>query len=506
MCGLSTYLAGVGVVRADEFTTRANSSYRVIPQDRRSDLIILPLLAKMDAVPRAVSTLSQAAILPADAGSFADASAWAQKPAQQAVLQAMDTVTKERDRNKAFAWGLPYGVEDVPTDLVMARLYTELGDPPTLASARHYWIPELEKVACLVNVEATRLAAEGKPSDAVDLMIRWSFLCRQIIDRRMFVEVKWGMTHLVQSLERIRDIAYTDFRGARQLDQAKIFTQIKDVSPESLLSIAQLKFPDGDQVAVEQIAARVFANNRTDPDRFGGTMARLGSVDFPLRLFSESERWRRGAALHASGADTDLKIRSVFLDFKRRWNFDWFDRALATPTEYSKLGRTRFALIARSMPDLKELQDLRQMIFVEMQGTRLSLSIVGYTYANKSLPPQLTAVRPRWVERIPSDPFSQELDLNLGTKHRRIPEYIPPVTGPDAALYQMDIVPAEGTPFQAKIPKDTPILYSVGSDNTRQQARRIQNTTQLVQGADYLLWPPIISLNRQYLQDAQLIK
>jgi hypothetical protein len=70
----------------------------------------------------------------------------------------------------------------------------------------------------------------------------------------------------------------------------------------------------------------------------------------------------------------------------------------------------------------------------------------------------------------------------------------------------MDIVPAEGSPFLAKIPRETPILYSVGSDNTRQQARRVQNTTQLVQGADYLIWPPVISLNRQYLRDARLIK
>jgi hypothetical protein len=503
---MSLFLAGTGAVRADEFTARANASYGVVPQPQRSDLILLPVIAKMDAVPRAVSILSQAALLPADAASFADAAAWAQRPAQQAVLAALETATKERERNKSFAWGLPYGVEDVPTDLVVARLYTELGDPPTLASARHYWIVELEKVACLVNVEATRLAADGKPTQAVDLMIRWACLSRQIVERKMFAEVKWGMTHMVQALERVRDIAYTDFRGQRQLDQAKIFDQIKDVSPESILSIGQLKFPDGDQIAVEQVAARVFAGKRADPDRFGGTMARLGSVDFPLRLFSESERWRRSAALHASGPDTDLKIRSVFLDYKRRWNFDWFDRALATPTEYSKLGRTRFALITRSMPDMKELQDLRQMIAVEMIGTRLSLAIVGYTYANKSLPPQLTGVRPRWVERIPSDPFSQELDLSLGTKQRRVPEYILPPREADSALLQMDIVPAEGSPFLAKIPRETPILYSVGSDNTRQQARRVQNTTQLVQGADYLIWPPVISLNRQYLRDAQLIK
>ena len=147
------------VASGDEYLSQANRGYLAIATDKRSDLVMLPLVAKMDATPGAVGELGSAAMLPADVGAFAEARAWAEKPAQRAVLEGLDKVTKATKWKEAFAWGLPYGVENVPVELVEARMYSELGDPPTLAAARHFWLPEMERVACLVNVEATRLAA-----------------------------------------------------------------------------------------------------------------------------------------------------------------------------------------------------------------------------------------------------------------------------------------------------------------------------------------------------------
>jgi hypothetical protein len=46
----------------------------------------------------------------------------------------------------------------------------------------------------------------------------------------------------------------------------------------------------------------------------------------------------------------------------------------------------------------------------------------------------------------------------------------------------------------------------LGSDNASTNAKRVQNVAEQVEGADYLMWPPVISLYRQHKLDAGEIK
>jgi len=66
---------------------------------------------------------------------------------------------------------------------------------------------------------------------------------------------------------------------------------------------------------------------------------------------------------------------------------------------------------------------------------------------------------------------------------------------------EMEVVTQQGQNFAVRLRDDTFLLYSFGSDNGRNFARRIQNTASIVQGADYLIFPPIKSLYRQHLID-----
>ncbi|MFZ4573534.1 MAG: hypothetical protein ACOYN0_04005 [Phycisphaerales bacterium] len=497
-------------VRADEFLSQINKGYLAVSEDKRSDLVILPLLAKLDPPPARFAELSQAALYPADLPGFAEAKEWAEKPAQRAMLDALEKVSKGTKWKDAFAWALPYGIEGVPTELVEARLYSELGDPPTLGAARHYWLPELEKVACLVNVEATRLAADGKPSEAVDVLLRWANLSRQILDRQMMVEARWGASHLLQALERVRDVLYTDMTGKRQLDVNKIADQVGQFANDSVLDMGRMQLPKGDCAAANQVAARVFGpTGKVNERLFGPTLARLGASEQPLRLFSESARWRSGAAMHADATDTISKITSVQNDFAKRWGLGWFDRQQSGLTEHERLRSARFALISRTMPDLRELIDLRQILNVELQGTQLSLALAGYVVVNKGFPPQLTAIRPRWIDRIPADPFSRDVVSN----QRSIPAYLIPMRRhigmgekEQPKPHEMDIVPVRGEPFSVKLTDTTFLMYSVGGNSANDFAKRVQNTVQAGSATDYLLWPPVISLSRQHQRDSQQLK
>ncbi len=498
------------VASGDEYLSQANRGYLAIATDKRSDLVMLPLVAKMDATPGAVGELGSAAMLPADVGAFAEARAWAEKPAQRAVLEGLDKVTKATKWKEAFAWGLPYGVENVPVELVEARMYSELGDPPTLAAARHFWLPEMERVACLVNVEATRLAADGKPTEGVEVLLKWAHLCRQLMDRQMMTESRWGGAHMLQALERVRDVAYEDIRGKRLMDPAKLPDQISKFGGESMFDLGRMQMPRGDWLAASQVAARVFdASGAVNTGNFGPTLAKLGATEYPLRLFAESARWRSAAGSHADGKDTLSKIKSVQDDFASRWNLGWFDKRHSALTEYERLRSARFALISRAMPDMRELFDQRQLLIVEMQGTQLSLALSGYVITNKDFPPQLTAIRPRWVVGIGADPFSRDVVSN----QRSIPEYMIPMKRrlgmpekEEPKPHEMDIVPATGSPFATKLTNTTFILYSVGADSVNHFAKRVQNTTKVAAGSDYLIWPPVISLHRQHLRDSQQLK
>jgi hypothetical protein len=113
------------------------------------------------------------------------------------------------------------------------------------------------------------------------------------------------------------------------------------------------------------------------------------------------------------------------------------------------------------------------------------------------------------VAGIGADPFSRD----VANTQRSIPEYMIPMKRrlgmsekEEPKPHEMDIVPATGSPFSTKLSNTTFILYSVGADSVNHFAKRVQNTTKVAAGSDYLIWPPVISLHRQHLRDSQQLK
>jgi len=481
-----------------------NEPYAALPKAKRSDLVLLPVLAKLAEPPVAVGTLERARLLPATASAFATAADWAKAESQQAVLKAIADVTKETEWRKSMEFGLPYGVDNTPQEIIRSGLYSELGDPPSLAGADHRFLARLDAAGCLVNVEATRLIAEGKPSDAVDVLLNWAGVCRQMADRAFFTEVEWGLSNLLVTFERIRDVAYTDSRGSKALDTKRLLDQIKRLLPAGVLDVDRLRLPNGDSVAVNQLVSRVYSG-RGGPDEaaFGSTMARLGAGKFPLRLMSESAKWRSAASSQGTVFEVQDTGKAIFADWNTRWTLSYFDRQQGRFTEYSKLDRTRFSVIDRAVPDFGRLFDLRQLALLERIGTSHSLALVGFLYTAKSFPPDASSVRPRWLKNIEDDPFS----MDLRSRSTFTLQYFVPVRDDNQNAreeekpHEMNVVPATGAAFSVRLRSDNMVVYSVGTDQVRNRARKVQNTSSLVQGADYLIWPPMLSLQRQNLMD-----
>jgi hypothetical protein len=505
--------------RADDFVNRVNSKYADIAPDKRSDVVLLPLLAKLDPPPKAVATIQQAGLLPTGKQGWTEAVAWATGANQKAVIDALATVTKLEDdwqhsnARKPYAFGQPYGAEGVSPDLIRLKMYTELGDPPMLAAAQHLYMPALDRLVCLVNVEATRLAADGKPSDAIDRLIDLIYFAREMCDRQFFVEASWGLLNIARAEERVRDIAYTDLRSDKPaIDKERIHDQLKRLAEDNTayLDLDRMAFPQGNRVATEQVVARVYIEkNGINEQTFATTMSRLGSTEHPLRLFSEAARWRTVAADQAVWFDARDRTKGVFDDWTMLWGTDWFDRRMKNPTAFSRLDKQKFAAIDASTPDMFELLQLRQVARVEGVGTRLSLALVGVVMTNKVLPPVCQAVRPLWMKVMEADPY------NIERANGAQPplEYFVPIRDQRRTERQqrephtMEVFTPNGEDnFTVKLFDDVFVLYSWGSDNHRDFAKRVQNTWKTVQGADFLIWPPYLSLYRQHLLDRGDIK
>jgi hypothetical protein len=466
--------------------------------------VLLPLVAKMDAPPAPAAEVKQAVMLAAGSSGWAPAEQWAMAPAQRAVIDALDKVTREERPDEAMAFGQPYGADAVGAsasgaDLIKANLYTDLGDPPMLAGAKFLYLDGLERVMCLVNVEATRLAAAGQMDKAMDVLTDWLFFSRQMADRQMVGESTWGVASMLVSFERIMDVAYVDFRaGKKALTPDQILAEIDRIRDQNgFLRMDRIKFPAANRIAAEQTVAMVFDKNGPSP-AFGQTMARLASTHRPLRLFAEAARWDAIATKHASAADTRDELQKVYDDLAGRWPLDPFDPRMDAKTDLERMDREQFAVLAAVTPDIPSLFHIRRLVRTYAIGTRDSLGILAFYDASKNFPPVIESIRPRFVKTIEADPFNGDR-----ARGKQPPlQYFVPIrdetfpSGTEPHPHEMTVSDKKGS-FQVKIGSDQFILYSVGPNGDRDWATEVTAFPAPNEQGDFLIWPPGFSLERQ---------
>lgn len=494
---------------AQGFVASVNALYSDIPSAKRSDTILIPALIVMEAPPASIKGLDRARLLMPGMDGWKEAVDWAMGPAQRAALESLAKATAPQATGAPMAWGQGYGVAAVTPALVKARMYTELGDPPLLAGAQFLYLPKLTDLCILANIEATRLQEEGKVDAAIAMMGQIAALGRQMADRQFFKEARWGLETMVRSLERIRDIAYVDFRGKRLLTRDEIRHIIEALDSKGEARVDRILFPKGDLIGAEQAIAIVMeAKGGINERTFPTTMASLTSSDQPLRLFSEAAAWKGAGTGHADSYATNAEIAKISEDYTKRWPLEWFHTLNSLPFERNKLDQTMFAVLVATVPDMAELFNLRQAVRTEMVGTRAALAIVGTYYAQKAFPPKLSSVAPEWMERLDIDPFNP----NLARGNRPPLEYFVPMRDQvvdersEPQPHEINIVGENGVNFSIKLKNDTAVIYSWGADNRKGWVQRVQNTVDKAPDVDYLLWPSELSLYRQHLSEIGELK
>lgn len=512
--GCLALLAAVSVARADDSLEAINREFAAVPESRRSDRLLLPPLADIQPAPQSLQTRSpewvtrpaeRAAMLSSEGPNWTDWKAWAEGAPQQAVLAVLPTITAETDYRRAYSFAQPYGIEGVSIELISKEMYTDLGDPPLLARARHLYMPKLETLETLVHVEASRLMETGEADKALKLMADWAMFARQFADRPMLIEKRWALDALDLALIRLRDLAYQDFRSAdrKMTTEALVETVDRFRTRNGYIDLDRLQLPMGEFAARQQLIHRVMVpGGGVNAAEFSRELARITTVERPLRRFAAAAYWDSMAAGHSGDLDTRRQLVRIRDDWVRRWSLPPYDPVLANRSDYQKAvrGRPQFALLDAGLETFEELFPLRHKLRVEAAGTRMGLAAYAFVVTNRNLPPGLAAVRPQFTKGAP-------LDKDPYTKRGADIQYFVPMrdTPRDEhgreKLYRIALFPPKPHPeFEVPMGKDHFILYSAGPDDLPGMAANLTQDRRGVPG-DYLLWPPLLSLERTYLKE-----
>ena len=499
LCGVAA-LALVGAAAADEFTDRLNVAYQSLADSRRAENIIMPVLGDMQEPPGILlGRADRVLLLTPSSPAWTSATNWSTAETQLAALEALATITEEENPRRAMRFAIPYGINGVSTAWVRKGIHAELGDPPTIAAVQMGYLKRMKWLESLVHIEATRLASQGQYEQAMEMVFDLALLGRMVADRQLAEEVQWGLGASRSAMMRLRDLAYVDSKEGSILTGEFIKDLIARIDMQrGMFRLDRLRLPVGDQVAAEQMAKRVFGVAGTpDQSVFPTSMAELAATSRPLRLFSESGRWKDAAENHAGKRQTDSTISGIYSDWSIRWDADTFDPAFRTPSAYDRLDASLYAMVKEIVPDLDELFVLRRELEAELVGTRVALAVRALTVETGGMPSSLAFVRPRYIDDLGIDPYNP--DRRAGN----MPElqfFVPVRDTARNELHTMNVVPANRTNFSVRLDDEQFVLYSLGGNEFDDRAVFVSDSGLNLAG-DYLIWPPVLGLLREYLED-----
>ncbi|GAB5496311.1 MAG: hypothetical protein Phyf2KO_13910 [Phycisphaerales bacterium] len=499
LCCLA-FIAQAGPSSADEFTDRLNASFQNLSDSRRAETVLMPALGNLEEPPGVLlGRADRVLLLTPSSPVWQAATAWSTGEAQQAALEALSQVTEEENPRRAMEFALPYGINGVSTAWVRKGIHAELGDPPTIAAAKLGYLERMQWLESLAHIEATRLADEGDIESAMELIFDLAILGRMMTDRSLASEVSWGLETMRTAALRMRDLAYVDSKGQNSLTAEFLKEQVTRINLErGLFRLDRIRLPLGDQIAAEQMASRVFGpTGQPDQAVFPTAMAELAATERPLRLFAESGRWSTASEEHANRRDTEQAISGVFSDWSYRWTAAAFDPQFRNASTYANLDEARLGVVKEIVPDLDNLLVLRRELAAELVGTRVALAVRAMRIQTGNLPSSLALVRPVYIDDLGVDPYNPQVSAG----NRPEPVYFVPVrdtVGSD--LHQMNVIPEDRTNFRVALGDEEFVLYSLGGNEFDDRAV-IVSDSGLESSGDYLIWPPVLGLLREYLED-----
>ena len=378
--------------------------------------------------------------------------------------------------------GLPYGSEHVPAHFRDAGVYAEIGVDDRLHAFDFAYV-EMVKLACLcATAEMYRLFEIGENDRAIQLMISEFIVLRKFCDREFLKEQLTFMPMLGYALENARDMFY---RYKDKLSAIQFRAIAMDGIPNLETDATSLLMPEGDRIVGKALLLELFSvNGVADPAKFREVLTDIQADKEPLARAGAARYWESIALVHRGRDDSVNRLNKIYDDWWRRWKMRLFHPQLKMDSELEKSNPVKYAAVSIVVRNIEELFAQRDLLTVEINGTAVSAALCGYFNHYGKYPSHLKKMyaqllhRKSNVDALHSLPLRTDSDWEL---------YAFPA-GPFHYRALDKNIKIETIRGNVSVDKGQCLLYSVAIDD--------EDNRGLNAGQDFILWPPLKSLER----------
>lgn len=390
---------------ADEWLEQAQRDFGLVTGNQSAEQVLFPLLVKMDPFPIGNSQGSYAVdrdylFIPRGDARRQRMVDWVNRPAQQAVLEAVRMLADESD---SYMFSLQLGRDKVPSEWAEADLYIEAGFDNLLVLAEYRYVdPLLDRLRALYYSNGIAKAGAGKGDEALEDYSKVMMLGRMLLNRPSHIEKLYGVLFMRSVGSFMCDLVYQYTRpGDTSFTSQGIADAVLEID-EQFLRIRQMQLP-----TIEAYSARQFfdkasqGGRRIDPGRYSVMMAMVMGKN-GINRFGFASGYRNLAMVQADRLDFERQYNDLLADFTRRWSYsNLHDPLLRVPPVARRMDITRFDILDEFMNiEYTIMFTARLQLLTDLAGTRSALATVAFYLENRNLPGRLVAIQPRFLRSL----------------------------------------------------------------------------------------------------------
>ena len=476
-----------------EYIDRLNALVYAVSEEERAYRIYFEAYEKLDIADERMAAATSA-LHPSDA-DFADAIGWAGEPSQQeSVAILLTDNAKGYNATERQAFGLPYGSDAVSDDMLAYDFAAYFSDGHLYDRDLAYALPYRSLMA-LLRAEAFRRAEEQDTAGAVEAILGFNRMARQLCEQHFLQEKVTAMQMLAGTLTETRDFVWV-YRDRLSIDDLR----------ELALGIERLAcervtLPEGERVVGEQLLGQIFGdNNWPDENRLPDTMAHFESADAPLARFQAVAKWKQVVNDHVTRVEAEEAFDEIVRNWRYRWKLPIHDPALQDDPQYTRFDDVKYAAVKANLGRIHVLFDHRLRLLAEQHGTACAAGLVafikreggqltpGELTKSTFVPQRLAQIQPSYVPSYDSlqDPYGDEGDLLRYTMIQKRDRRF--------KTQGYELMTPEGVVF---LPEFWPLLYSVGPDGSDDAAAKHAAAPAEGETADIVYFPTVELIARE---------
>lgn len=394
-------------VAADEWFERAQHDMRLVTGNKAIEPVLFPALLEMDELLEdneieAANFLKRFLFSPRGNPDRQMLIEWVNKPAQQAVLEAVRTVS---DPDENYMFSLQIGRDKVDSAWAEAGLYIESGYENLLLDTDYVYIDQI--LATLFVLQYANGIAKAEVGDGDEALLDYAkfiALYRLLLERPTYEEKSTAINMIENTAVFMADLVY---QYTRPGDSSFTPMGIADAILETDDAVQRFRFRDFSLPTVSEYTVRqsfewiTRGGLNVDPKRFSALTALADRSADGLARYGVYAGNQTMGNLQLDRVDFERKVHDVFADYNRRWNYtDLHDPDLKKRRVGEDIVVDHYTIAQTVELQYPNLFDRRLEMLTSLSGLRCALGVVAFRLDNRNLPGSLRAIQPRFLRSL----------------------------------------------------------------------------------------------------------